>query len=385
MRSKRIGLNLLFLIPGWVGGTERYATALLEALVAQDAEDDFYVFLSAEARSLALPDRPNVHPVVCRSSARHRPVRYLWEQLVLPLQLARRRIDLVHSLGYVGPLVSRCRRVVTICDANYMTLRDFTGAIKRQVVPFFVRQSARRADQVLTLSHSAAAEILADTGIPKSRMTVTYLAGRGGQPLPAEAGWPDLVQRPPIRKPYIVAFGGLNPHKNMPGLLEAFSRISTEVPHQLVLVGRVANFAALEQRYLAGALGGRVTVTGYVPDTDLAPLLQNADLFVFPTLYEGFGLPVLEAQELGVPVACSRVGSLPEVAGDAAWFFDPRSTEDIAAAISRCLTDQVLREQLLRKGMANVRRFSWADTASRTLAVYREVLARPRDAPVSRG
>lgn len=385
MRPLRVGLNMLFLIPEWVGGTERYATALLEALVRSSPEDEYHVFLSAEAATLHLPDHPNVHRVVCRSSARRRAVRYLWEQLVLPLQLARRRIDIVHSLGYVGPLVSPCRHVVTICDANYVTLRDFTSAVKRHVVPFFVRQSARRADHVLTLSHSAAAEILADTGIDSRRITVTHLAGRGSDAPGTEVAWPTLAERYGLTKPYILAFGGLNPHKNMPRLLEAFSRVRGAVPHRLVLAGRVANLPALEKTYLEG-LGDRVRLAGYVPDADLPPLLRNAELFVFPTLYEGFGLPVLEAQERGVPVACSRVGSLPEVAEDSAFFFDPLRPEDMARAITRCLTDAALRDELVLKGHANVRRFSWAEAASITRDVYRKVLGLPPPgAPGARG
>jgi glycosyltransferase involved in cell wall biosynthesis len=391
MRPLRVGLNMLFLIPEWVGGTERYATALLEALVRAAPEDEYHVFLSAEAAALALPAHPSVRRVVCRTSARRRPARYVWEQLVLPAQLARRRIDLVHSLGYVGPLVSPCPRVVTVCDANYVVLRDFTSAVKRHVVPFFVRQSARRADHVLTLSHHAAAEIVADTGIDPGRITVTHLGGRESEAPRAEVAWPTLAERYGLTKPYLLAFGGLNPHKNMPGLLEAFSRLGGAVPHRLVLAGRVANLPALEKKYLEG-LGDRVRLAGYVPDSDLGPLLRNAELFVFPTLYEGFGLPVLEAQELGVPVACSRVGSLPEVAGDSVFFFDPLRPDDMAAAITRCLADAALRDELVLKGHANVRRFSWAEAAAITRGVYRKVLGLPppgapgaRDAPSPAG
>ncbi len=370
----RIGLNMLYLIPGQVGGTERYATALLQAMVRLDSGNTYHVYLSADAAALELPAEPNVQRVVCGFSARHRPLRYLWEQLLLPPQLARHRIDVVHSLGYVGPLVSRCRRVVTVCDANYVTLRELTSGIKRHVVPFFVRQSARRAHHVLTLSYSAAVQIQSDIGVDPEKITVTYLAGREDATGAAEVGWPDLVERYALRKPYILAFGGLNPHKNMPRLLEAFSRLSASVPHRLVLVGHVANLETLRRTSLWSGLGERVSLTGYVPDCDLGPLLQNAELFVFPTLYEGFGMPLLEAQERGVAVACSRAGSLPEVAGDSAYFFDPLSVEEMAQAILRCLSDANLRRELVVKGSANVRRFTWERAATQTLDVYRKVL-----------
>ncbi len=379
----RIALNLLYLIPGKVGGTERYATSLLQAMARLDSADSFDVFVSSEAAQLDLPMQPNFRRVVCRFPGRYRSLRYLWEQVLLPLQLRRRGIDLVHSLGYVGPLWASCRRVVTVCDTNYLALRNLMTMPKRYLLPLFVRQSARRSDHVLTLSNFAAAQIQADTGIDPRRITVTHLGGREPGSRPAEMGWPELAKRYALEKPYIVAFGSLSPHKNIPRLLEAFSRLRGIVPHRLVLIGHLADRGTLEQAILKASLGERVVLTGYVPDAHVGPLLQNADLFVFPTLYEGFGLPLLEAQELGVPVACSRTASLPEVAGESALFFDPASVAEMTEAISRCLTDPELRRELVRRGSENLARFAWAETARKTLAVYRSVLGEEVRAPAS--
>jgi glycosyltransferase involved in cell wall biosynthesis len=376
----RIGFNLLFLIPGRVGGTERYSLALLGEMARQRPQDSFHVFLSREAASLGLPDAANVHRVVGAFPARRRELRYAWEQLVLPAAVARHRIDLLHSLGYVGPLLTSRPHVVTICDANYLAIRELMSGAKRAIVPWFIRQSARRADHVLTLSEFAAREIVEDTGIDAGKITAIHLAGRADDRTAAadeaDTRWPQLRDGHRLGQPYVLAFGGLNPHKNMPRLLEAFARVTGSVPHRLVIVGHVANLDEVRRTHLQGALAERVQLTGYVPDGDLAPLLRHAELFVFPTLYEGFGMPVLEAQELGVPVACSRVASLPEIAGESVAFFDPIHAEDIAATLRRCLESAPLREDLRRRGLANVRRFSWSATAARTLAVYREVLAR---------
>jgi glycosyltransferase involved in cell wall biosynthesis len=380
----RIGLNLLYLIPGRVGGTERYAISLLRAMARLDTVASFYVFVSSDAAEVDLPTQPNFHRVVCRFPAQYRSLRYLWEQVLLPFQLRRRGIDLVHSLGYVGPLRSSCRRVVTICDTNYLVLRDLLGAAKRQLVPFFVRESARRSDHVLTLSNFAATQIQADTGIEPSKITVTYLGGREEEAGPAELKWVEVAERYAIRKPYVVAFSSPFAHKNIPRLIDAFSRLPAVLPHWLVLIGHVADRGSLERAVRKAGLGERVVLAGYVPEAHVAPLLQNADLLVFPTLYEGFGLPLLEAQELGVPVACSRTASLPEIAGDSALFFDPTSVEEMTEAISRSLTDPGLRIELARKGSTNVRRFTWVETARKTLAVYHRVLGELGPAPVSR-
>jgi glycosyltransferase involved in cell wall biosynthesis len=373
----RIGLNLLYLIPGRVGGTERYALSLLRAMARLDTVASFHIFVSSDAADVALPTQPNFHRVVCRFPARHRSLRYVWEQVLLPLQLRRRGIDLVHSLGYVGPLNSSCPRVVTIHDTNYLALRDLMSPAKRYLVPFFVRESARRSDHVITDSNFAAAQIRADTGIEGGKISVIHLGGREQAAGPAELRWSEIAERYPIQKPYIVAFSSPFAHKNVPRLVDAFSRLSARLPHSLVLIGHVAERDALERAILKASLGGRVVPAGYVPDAHVAALLQNAELFVFPSLYEGFGLPLLEAQELGVPVACSNTTSLPEVAGDSAFFFDPTSVEEMTEAISRCLTDPELRGELVRKGSVNVRRFAWAETARKTLALYRRVIGEP--------
>ena len=152
--------------------------------------------------------------------------------------------------------------------------------------------------------------------------------------------------------------------------MEAFADACADLPHQLVLLGHAPagmDFAAeaAQQR-----LVGRVVATGYVPDADIAPLLQGASVFAFPSLYEGFGLPVLDAQQAGIPVICSTAASLPEVAGDGAVLFDPQSVEEMRDALRACVTDPALRESLTARGHANAARFSWEKTARQTLAVY---------------
>jgi glycosyltransferase involved in cell wall biosynthesis len=368
----RIAINLLYLIPGVVGGTQTYAVSLLRALARIDGVNQYAIFLNRESAGLPLPEAPNFRRIVCGVRAVSRPLRYAYEQMALPVRLWHRGIDVVHSPGYVCPLVPPCASVVTICDVNFVAMREIMPQAKQRFLGFFVRQSARRADHILTLSEFSKGQIAAHVKSDVSNVTVTRLGPREAPP-DARVAWEDIADRYRIRKPYAVAFGG-SPHKNIARLIQAFGQIQADVPQALVLLGHLS--AGLETQAAAAGASGRVVMTGYVPDEHVAPLLANAQLLVFPSWYEGFGLPVLDAQSLGVPVACSRVASLPEVAGDGATYFDPLSVDDMAGVMRTCLLDADLRMRLAEKGRANAARFSWDETARQTLDVYRAVATR---------
>lgn len=366
----RIGLNLLYLIPGVVGGTETYAASLIDALGALPERHDYVLFTNREAaeRFPGLPD--NFRQVVCGVHATRRAARYAYEQGLLPAQVARAGIDVLHSLGYVGPLRVGARHVVSVPDLNFIGHAEAMPAGKRRILGRFVRWSAQRADHVITISEFSRGQIANFLGPGSAeRITVTHLAGR---PRPADdgLGTEAVRARYGIRGPYIIAFASSSPHKNISRLVEAFRAIADDVPHTLVLVGHLP---ARADRGGHAAAAERVITTGYVPDSDVLPLLRGADLFAFPSLYEGFGLPLLDAQASGVPVVCSTAGSLPEIAGDGAICFDPRRVDEIAGSMRRVLADPVLAHTLRARGSANERRFSWAHTAAQTLAVYRQI------------
>lgn len=369
----RIGLNLLYIIPGQNGGTQTYAESLIQALAALDTEDDFTVFVSEEGRSLGLPDRPNFHRVVCPVHAARREARYAYEQIVFPKLLRRYDLDLLHSLGYVCPLRPPCRSVVTIHDLNYLTPWHGMTRGKRLFLGWFVRRSARHADAILTVSQFSRSEIRRRLQVPESKITVTLEGPRPPSSLPA-GGSENVAARYGAAAPYLLAFGSLSGNKNIPRLIRAFAGIKSQIPHTLLLVGHLTPGAQWGAEIAALGLGDRIRITGYVPDDHVMPLLEGADLFVFPSLYEGFGLPVLEAQMAGVAVACSTAASLPEVAGDGAALFDPLSVGEMAQVLLDCLRDPARRAGLVEKGRANVARFSWDRTAAATLACYRQVI-----------
>jgi glycosyltransferase involved in cell wall biosynthesis len=369
----RIGLNLLYLIPGIVGGTEIYAAGLLQGLAQMNQQDEFVVFVNQESENWSLPEASNFCRVVCPVLATSRSRRYLFEQLRLPRLLAKYKIDVVHSLGYVGPLLSPSPSVVTIPDLNYITLRHTMPAKRRVVLQFFSMQAARRADHVITISNFSKEEITRAVKLNPDKITVTHLGPMKNGNTNSSESWVKLSRRYGIQEPYVVAFGGGSLHKNIPRLIQAFALVKDAFPHSLVLIGHIPSNVDLSSKSIGKGVSDRILTTGYVPEEHILALLSHADLFVLPSLYEGFGLPMLEGQQAAVAVASSTAGSLPEVGGNGAFYFDPTSVENIAQTIRHCLADADLRSQLILKGRENLNRFSWDRTAMETLTVYQNI------------
>lgn len=374
----RIGLNLLFLLPGVVGGTETYAVSLIEALARIDERNEYYVFTNRESLALVLPTSPCVHRVPCPISATSRFARYVWEQVHLPRLVRSLQLDLLHSLGYVQPLFVPTRSVVTIHDLNFHNLREHLPLKKRLALRFFVSQGAKRADHVLTVSEFSRNQIVEVLKVAPQKVTVTYNAPKGRAP--GVVSREGLAARYGVRSPYIMGLSSLSPHKNMPNLIRAFAHLKERgfADLQLLLAGHRPSGDSWGDTGLGDLkAGSEVIFTGHVPDPVLASLYTHAALFVFPSLYEGFGIPVLEAFSYGVPVVCSSAAALPEVAGDAAVLFDPHDPRAMADAIATVLTDGVLARDLLERGRERVKLFGWDITARKTLEVY-DMLAHSR-------
>jgi glycosyltransferase involved in cell wall biosynthesis len=370
----KIGINLLYLIPGQVGGTETYAVSLLNELADIDSSNEYHVFLNRESSGLNLHAANRFRRVECPVNATSRLYRYAWEQALLPWLVKRLRLDVVHSLGYVCPLISPCPSVVTIHDVNFIALRDVMSRGKRAVLGAFVRQSARRASHIIAVSNFAKSEIRRHMGVSVDKFTVIHEGpGKPSDALGSAADWEEVRRRYGITTPYLVALGSQSAHKNVERLILAFAQITRRIPHCLVLAGHLpANGSILS---LVGRLGleSRILLTGFVSDAHLFQIMRHAGLFVFPSWYEGFGLPVLEAQGAGVPVACSSAAAIPEVAGMGAEYFNPESVEGMAKVIQDCLSDSNLCQSLIQRGKENLDRFSWRTAALRTLEVYARV------------
>ncbi len=368
----RIGINLLYMLPGVVGGTETYARELLNHLAAADPVNTYYIFVNREAAEWPLPQVVNFKRVVCPVGATRRSLRYAYEQLVLPLQLIALRINLVHSLGYVGSLITPCTAILTLPDLNFLVPRDITNmtAARGRALAFFATQAARRAKHVITLSEFSKSEIVKYVDIPPSKITPILLgAGVGFADTPS-ADWERIAGDYQLPSRYVVAFGGGYPHKNIPRFIQAYAKIGADLTLPLVLIGRLAEGVNVGDLAAEAGIAGRVLWLDYLPREYVKAILEHADLFVLPSLYEGFGITILEAQACHVAVACSRIASIPEVAGDGAVYFDPLSVEDMATVMRDCLLDDAKRAELRAKGFENFKRFSWDNTAQETLAIY---------------
>src|SRR6267143_612391 len=259
------------------------------------------------------------------------------------------------SPHFLIPLLYGGKLLVTVQDVYHLAVRQgILGAHKKLFAKVFFNTIRRNADGVICTSRFTADELIRLTGIRANKITVIacgvddtwFNSLNGGRPHP---------------KPYLLFVGNVKPHKNLVRLVTAFGAIVDSIPHDLVIVGRKEGFITHDRvvERVAAKLGDRIMFTGFVEDTRLRQYLKHADAFVFPSLYEGFGLPPLEAMASGCPVIASRVASLPEVCGDAALYCDPYDTGDISRKMLYLLSSQDLRMELREKGVLHAHRFSW--------------------------
>ena len=373
----RIGVNALFLIPAGVGGTEIYLRSLLAALAEIDTENEYFVFINAETAAGEPPLTPaaaNFHAVRCRVRAANRPARLLWEQFCLPAQAAARKLDVLFSPGFTSPLVTLgCPKVTVIHDLQHVRQPQNFGRLELAAWRATVWASAHFSRQLVTVSENSRCDILEVYGVPADRVQVV----RHG----VEPAFSRLCEDPgltrPIEHPYLLSVSTIHPHKNWGRWLEAYQKLSAEgLPHHLVIAGLEGNYSReLSVLMEATTLRERVHVTGWLARSALLALFKFADALVFPSTFEGFGMPVLEAMAAGVPVACSDIAPLREAAGPAAVYFDPYSVDSIVGAVRRLLTDGELRRHLRKLGRENTAHFTWPRAAERTLAILRQAAA----------
>jgi glycosyltransferase involved in cell wall biosynthesis len=338
-KPTHVGLNLIFLVPGETGGMEVAARELIPALVAQaPAQTRFTAFINREtAAAGAGPWGDLVTAVTVPVNARNRVQWVLGEQTLLPRLARAAGADLVHSLASTAPLWGPFRRVVTIHDLIYARFPEAHTGIRDRGMKLLVPAAARHSDRVIVDSHST-----------------------------RELG----------ERHVLLSLSAKRPHKNLLALIGALARIPAHGRPLLVLPGYpTAHEHELRERALSLGVMEDLRFPAWVSPEELEGLWAVAEAFVFPSLYEGFGLPVLEAMARGVPVACSDSSSLPEVAGEAALLFDPRSEEAIAQALERLLGDERLRERLRALGLARAGQFTWERTARLTLETYARALA----------
>ena len=372
-----VGLNLVFLVPGETGGMETYARELIPRLAGLDGLE-VTAFVNREAAHAGGGPWGEVVPMqVVPVRARNRVQWVRGEQLHLPRMDDRARCDVLHSLASTAPLRGRAVRVTTIHDLNYKLVPGTHFGLLGLGMGVLVPAAARRSRRVVVDAASTRDDLVEHLGVPEDRIDVVPLAaappGRALVPT-AEA---ELRRRLGLGdRPVALSVSARRPHKNLARLLQALAAVPRERRPLLVVPGYPTPHEA-ELQAQAGALGltGDVVWPAWLPAEDIEGLYALATLVVFPSLYEGFGLPVLEAMVRGVPVACSDRSSLPEVAGDAALLFDPDDPGAIRAAIERLLGDAALRAELAQRGRVRAAGFTWERTAELTAASYERALS----------
>jgi glycosyltransferase involved in cell wall biosynthesis len=354
----RIGVNALYLIPGGVGGTEIYLRELLAALAELDQVNEYLIFTNLETQSDLIPKQANFHWKPQAVHARFRPGRILWEQIVLPFEAARYRLDVLFNPGFTAPIFSPCRQVTVFHDLQH---KRYPENFRWFDLPFWrllLWASAHRSHRLIAVSEATCSDLLRFYRIPKARVTVVH---HGVEPAFSRL---DRSQT----EDYLLCVSTLHPHKNLPRLIRAYGRKERDSP--LILAGlRGFHTETIERLIQERGLQDAVQITGWVPREELYSLYGRARAFVYPSMFEGFGMPVLEALAAGIPVACSDIAPLREVAGDAALYFDPLNEDDIASAIERVMSDEQLREHLIQAGRERARPFTWQRSAEQTLRV----------------
>jgi glycosyltransferase involved in cell wall biosynthesis len=381
----RIGIDCS-LVPGARTGIGEYCHQLTHALSRVDRENTyrlypafFFVFHPAY-RYVDLPETSNMK-VAFRDAPRLwvRLLRHPYSPWFLHEWLLG-RVDVVHSTSFSAPRFynRRKRLVMTIYDLSFLVYPEFHLPENVKHALLGTREAIARADALITISHHSRRDLLERLGVAEDRVTVTHLAA---SPHYIRVDDPQQIAR--VRERYhlpahfILFVGSLEPRKNVRRLIQAYAKLPTSLQHEVHLViaggkGWLNTDVYLTVHQLG--LEGRVQFVGYVEENDLPSVYSLATVFAYPSLYEGFGLPVLEAMQCGVPVLTSNVSALPEVAGEAALLVSPTEVEEIAEGLACLLEDADLRVEFQARGYRRAREFSWERCARETLAVYRSVV-----------
>jgi glycosyltransferase involved in cell wall biosynthesis len=372
-RAVHIGVNahLLSLAETYrSAGINWYAQNLLHHLPAADPEIGYTVFLS-ERRYAGVP---GIDLKVSHLPT-HRPVvRILWEQAIQPWSVRQAGVDLIHGMAFVGPLIGASPSVVTVHDLSFVHYPESFRALNRFYLRLFTRLSVRRARRVIAVSESTKRDLVQCYDLSPAKVDVVHngvddvyrsLPASKVAGFRAEQGLPDR---------FILFVGTLEPRKNVARLIEAYARLPGTRPPLMLVGGKGWLYDGIIARIEALNLTDEVHFVGYVPAQDLPFWYNAAELFVYPSLYEGFGLPPLEAMACGTPVVASTASSLPEVVSQAGLLVDPMNTEALTAAMEQVLADPDMQKKMRATGLARAEKFSWHRAAQRTVDSYRRAL-----------
>ncbi len=359
-----VGINLLYLIPGKSGGTETYVRNLLSALISIDKTHTYVIYMPVEVIPTFTFDSDAVRVKGVEGILSSKLSRILYEQFIFPWKVSKDNIDVLFSPGYVIPILCRCPHVVTVHDMLYKRFPNTIPIIKRFYWSIFVPLSIKRSSYVIAVSEFVKKEFEEYYPQYKNKYVVSSESVNTEEYFVEESD-SQAISKLSLPKNYILCVATLSPHKNLEVVLHAVELLKQKKHTvNVVFVGnKERSTKYLESIIENKKLNDQVYFTGYISQITLRQLYNNAEMFVMPSMYEGFGLPVLEAMACGCPVICSNAASLPEIAGSAAEYFHPQDVKTLSNKIELLWLNKTLHDEMGRRGILNVSRFNWRNTA----------------------
>ncbi len=363
----RIGVNALYLIPGGVGGTEIYLRSLLVALAGVDTDNQYFIFTNQETDTGLVPPAENFHRQLCPVRAANRPARICYEQVSLPRRARKLGLDVLFNPGFTAPHFAPCPMVTVFHDLQHIRHPEYFRWFDLPFWRLLLASSARRSRLLAGVSEATAIDLRAHYRLPAERVvTVPH----GVDERFFEIGRRRAGKSP---EPCLLCVSTLHPHKNLERLVRVFASLRKDHPGYTLAIAGMRGFSAgvLEKEIAARRLEDSVTLTGWIPREQLYGLYERARAFVFPSSFEGFGMPVSEALAAGLPTACSSIPPLLEVARESAVYFAPDDDEAMLRALETVLFDAGARRRLAEEGPQRVSGFTWRAAAEATLRLMR--------------
>lgn len=383
----RVGIDTLFETPGKGTGGITYLVSFIEALAKCDQENDYFLFVSPKNRELFNINQGNFNYVMCPFSNERRFLRVLTQHTIIPTRSRRLKLDVLNSPGNVAPLVIPCSLVLTIKTMHHYRTPEQIDWKSRLYRKAFVGLSARKATLIIANSQSTKSDICNFLNVPESKVVIVPEAVNQDQfrPLPKEKVRPTLTEYK-VNSPYILFVSALWPYKNAHTLIDAFKLLIDHhsIPHDLIIIGSSFGDTTLYKSKLDGkveklGIQNRVIFLGHVKHEYINCFYSGADLFVYPSYYETFGLTLLEAMASGTPVVASNRAAIPEIVGDTGILVDPDDPKAVAEAIYEVLSNESKKKKLITRGLERAKEFTWEKTARKTVSVYKKALEIWRD------
>ena len=358
-----------------ITGTGFYITNLINGLIKIDNLNNYYIFGDEQyLRKYIKIDKDNFK--VVHKRFKNRIIRVLWEYFIFPFELKKLKIDILHSPNYITPLLKFGFKIIlTIHDLTFLLFPEKYTTTKRWLFGKMIPISIKKSDKIVAVSKNTKKDILKFFSIPDDKILVTYESYPEYYNFSIDkAGAKDIFKKYGIEKNFILYVGMIEPRKNIIFLLKAFVELDKDLELDLVIVGKKGWYFKEIEKYMKNTINlrlkNKIIFTGYIPEHELKYFYRLALMFVYPTLYEGFGLPPLQAMACGTPVITSNISSLPEVVGDAAIKINPDDLGELKNSIKWLYKNEEKRDELIKKGLENVKKFSLENAALNVLSVY---------------